>query len=230
MSAANAVRLKMFEFKIFGMFVGVDDRRGEDYNPGLFFNFQSPCGLVEFKVSKDQFDNPPSIGDSLWIVGHLFLNKFSSLELKPTKIYAPNDDDPEPSLDDNLEGGSFHGIGIVEKSTFKRNTGETGYKHMYRGLGLLYQQIFDSEEEYKKFPGSEPIILIGRIKSDLTYKGERRRVFYTLSFDKYRRVRREPSPAQPLETENSGAPVSPPDHDNSKPKPERRQAPPVKEN
>ena len=218
MNTANAVRLRMFEFKIFGMFVGVEDRRGEDYNPGLFFNFQSSCGLVEFSVSKEQFDNPPSIGDSLWIVGNLFLNKFSALELKPTKIYAPSEQDPEPTLDDSLDGGTFHGVGVVEKSTFKRNTGETGYKHVYRGLGLLYQQIFDSEEEYKKFPGLEPIILIGRIKSELTYKGERRRAIYTLSFDEYRRVRRETPP------------VASPDADNSKASAPRRQAPPVKEN
>lgn len=225
MNTANAVRLRPFEFKIFAMFVGVEDRRGEDYNPGLFFNFQSTSGVVEFSVTKDQFDNPPNIGDSLWIVGNIFLNKFSALELKPTKIYAPNEQDPEPTLDDNLGGGSFHGIGVVEKSTFKRNTGETGYKHLFRGLGLLYQRIFDSVEEYNQFPASEPIILIGRIKSELTYKGERHRVVYTLLFDEHRRIRREPRPEQSLETENSGASVSPSDHDHSKPKPERRQAP-----
>ena len=225
MNTANAVRLRPFEFKIFAMFVGVEDRRGEDYNPGLFFNFQSTSGVVEFSVNKDQFDNPPSIGDNLWIVGNIFLNKFGALELKPTKIYAPNEQDPEPSLDANLDGGEFYGIGIVEKTTFKRNTGETGYKHLYRGLGLLYQQIFDSVEAYEKFPGKEPILLLGRIKSELTYKGERHRVIYTLLFDEHRRIRREPRPEQSLETENSGAPVSPPDHDNSKASAPRRQAP-----
>ena len=218
MSTANAVRLRPFEFKIFGMYIGSEDRRGQDYNPGLYFTFQTSCSVVEFSVSKEMFDNPPSFGESLWIVGNIFLSKYSSIELKPSKIYPPTEQDPEPTLEDNLEGGVFHGIGIVEKSTFRRNTGETGYKHLVRGLGLLYQRIFDSEEEYKKFPASEPIILSGRIKSELTYKGERHRVIYTLLFDEYRRVRRD------------APPVASPDADNSKASAPRRQAPPVKEN
>ena len=225
MNTANAVRLRPFEFKIFGMFIGAEDRRGQDYNPGLYFTFQTSCSVVEFSVPKEMFDNPPSFGESLWIVGNIFLSKYSAIELKPTKIYPPSEHDPEPTLEDNLEGGVFQGIGIVEKTTFRRNTGETGYKHLVRGLGLLYQRIFDSVEDYNQFPASEPIILIGRIKSELTYKGERHRVIYTLLFDEHRRIRREPRPEQSPETENSGAPVSPPDHDNSKASAPRRQAP-----
>lgn len=124
---------------------------------------------------------------------------------------------PEPSSEDQMRGAWFQGITSIEKSTFRRNNGETCYKLLVRGLGFLYSYVTDDEKVYRLFPGDELILLRGRLKLDQTYRQDRRRTIYVLTPTDFVQPRREAEP-------------SPSDSDNSKPKPERRQAPQDKQN
>lgn len=213
---ANVQKMRNCEFRVYGMFREAEDRSTESYNPGLFFHIDTYCGTFVVKVPKRVFDNPPSVGTELWLVGNVLTTPFCDVDLNVTDFFEPNERFPALSPEDQRQGAYFQGIASIEKTTFKRNSGESGYKLLIRGLGFLYSYVTDDETVYRSFPGDEFILLRGRLKIDQTYRQERRRTIYVFTPTDFVHPRRE---ADPL-----------PDHDNSKPKPERRQAPPVKEN
>lgn len=213
---ANVQKIRACQFRVFGMFREAEDRSSESYNPGLFFHVDTVCGTFEVKVPKKMFDAAPAPGTELWLQGNAFTTRFCDVDLQVTEFFEPNERMPEPSSEDQMRGAWFQGITSIEKSTFKRNSGENGYKLLVRGLGFLYSYTTDDETIYRSFPGDELILLRGRLKLDQTYRQERRRTIYVFTPTDFVQPRREAEPS--------------PDHDNSKPKPERRQAPPVKEN
>lgn len=214
---ANVQKIRACQFRVFGLFREVEDRSLESYNPGLFFHVDTICGSFEVKVPKKLFDEAPSPGTELWLVGNAFTTRFCDVDLQVTEFFEPNERMPEPSSEDQMRGAWFQGITSIEKSTFRRNNGETCYKLLVRGLGFLYSYVTDDEKVYRLFPGDELILLRGRLKLDQTYRQDRRRTIYVLTPTDFVQPRREAEP-------------SPSDSDNSKPKPERRQAPQDKQN
>lgn len=188
MSTANAHRIEPFQFRIFATFEKAEDRRREDYRQGRFFHFTYVGGRFTVTVvDDDQWATPPRIGQQLWLVGVIFTNNFGELDLQVRKFLSPSDANPAPDFIAQMEGGEFTGITMIERTTYQKGTGETGYKFLLRGQGLLYSLMVDADE-YEEFPGNKIIVLQGRLKFQETYssKLQSKRSYATLVPTGYR--------------------------------------------
>lgn len=159
------------QFSMCALFLRALERTG-DYMPGRFFQV-SPIGRTfDVPVSGDVFNNPPRVGDFIWVTG-MIVTSGARLDLVNVGWFPVSEDKPVPDAE---HLSTFQGQFKVETSSYlNKSSGDVRYRVTLFAPGFLYNFSTEREdfEVYEKLSRSGFIPLSGSLATSEIWNKDR---------------------------------------------------------